>query len=70
MNLEALMEDPGRAITTTIRLRPSVWLALRRLAEAKALQAGRPGRPSASATLSALVEAEVARREGCDGRAS
>lgn len=48
-------------VTTTIRIRPEVWQALRRLAEVKTQQAG--GRPSASGVIERLVEAELARLE-------
>ena len=53
--------DEKAAVVTTIRVRPEIWLALRRLAELRAAQAG--GRPSASGVIEALVEAEAARVE-------
>lgn len=53
-------DDDGRVIATTIRVSPAIWSALRQLAEQRAL-AG-TGRPSVSATVAALVEAEQRRR--------
>jgi hypothetical protein len=49
-------------ITSTIRVRPAVWSALRALAELRALKVG--GRPSASAVIAELVTEAAAKRQG------
>lgn len=50
------------SVVTTITLSPRLWRLLRSLAEARALESR--GRPSASAVVRELVEAEAARRAG------
>jgi len=52
-------ENREAMVTSTIRVPRRIWLALRHLAELKAMQAG--GRASASAIVAELVAAEVAR---------
>jgi predicted transcriptional regulator len=58
------MRDPEQSITTTIRVSPRVWQALRRLAELRCAERG--GRPSASGVISDLVAREVARQAEAD----
>lgn len=48
-------------VVTTVRVPERVWLALRKLAELKALQHG--GRASASGVVTDLVLAETKRQE-------
>jgi hypothetical protein len=50
---------PKPMMTTTIRVSPGVWQALRALAEDRALTLG--GRPSASAVIEALVTEAAAK---------
>jgi hypothetical protein len=53
---------PQAAVLTTIRIKPAIWRALRRLAEQRALEMG--GRASASGVVSDLVrQASKAKRE-------
>ncbi len=61
-DIEVTMSKPENKATmaTVIRIRPEVWQALRRLAEARSLEQG--GRPNASAVVSALIEREAKRR--------
>ena len=53
-------KKPRRVVRHThVVLKPEVWLALRRMADARSLEVG--GQSSASAVLGELVEREVAR---------
>jgi hypothetical protein len=59
---DRMSEQPERRLQTSIRIRESVWRALRDLAAVD--RAEFSGRPSVSALVERLVEAEVERREG------
>jgi len=62
------VNERDEVIVTTVRVRPDVWRALRRLAETRALADG--GKPSVSGAITALVEAEERRRtQGAPDRA-
>lgn len=53
-------KDENAAFTTTIRVRPKIWRALRQLAEDRSEAVG--GRPSASAVIEELVTKASAER--------
>jgi len=57
--------EPRTELQTTIRISTDTWRRLRALAEGRALKVG--GRPSASAVVEELVEAE-AKRQRAEGR--
>lgn len=58
--MEHITPGGGRTVATTVRLPAVVWSALRQLAEQRALAGA--GRPSLSAVVAALVEAETKRQ--------